>query len=101
MRILLADAIPDRHIDELRARGDDCTIEPGLSAADLPERIGNAEVLVVRSTKVTAEALDAAEQLGLVVRAGAGPTRSTARQPLAAASTCATCPGPTPSPWPS
>ena len=45
---------------------------PDLDADTLPEHIAGFEVLIVRSTKVTAAALDQADSLGLIVRAGAG-----------------------------
>ena len=45
---------------------------PDLDADTLPERIAGFEVLIVRSTKVTAAALDQADSLGLIVQAGAG-----------------------------
>ena len=45
---------------------------PDLTAETLPDHIAGYEVLIVRSTKVTAAALDAADRLGLIVRAGAG-----------------------------
>jgi D-3-phosphoglycerate dehydrogenase len=41
-------------------------------AGDLPDRIPGFEALVVRSTKVTAATIEAADALELVVRAGAG-----------------------------
>ena len=72
MRILFADSLAESAVERLRAGGDICVIEPSLTAESLPEHIAGFDALVVRSTKVTAAALDAADQLGLVVRAGAG-----------------------------
>lgn len=72
MRLLFADAIPDRYVDQLRDRGDDCIVDGSLTAEDLPNHLAGVEVLVVRSTKVTTEALAAADKLGLIIRAGAG-----------------------------
>ncbi len=72
MRILFADSLAESAVDRLRTGGDVCVVEPSLTAEDLPERISGFDALVVRSTRVTAAALDAADQLGLVVRAGAG-----------------------------
>ncbi len=46
--------------------------DPKLSAGDLPGRIPGFEALVVRSTKVTAATIEAADALELIVRAGAG-----------------------------
>lgn len=72
MQILFADAFPDAQLDELTARGHDCSRRPELDAATLPSALAGVEVLVVRSTRVTEEALAAADRLSLVVRAGAG-----------------------------
>ena len=72
MRVLLADAIDPSTVDVLAARGHDCVSDPKISADDLPARIGGFEALVVRSTKVTTAAIEAADALELIVRAGAG-----------------------------
>ncbi len=72
MKILFADAVDERRLERLRSEGHECVVEPTLTAESLPEAIGDAEALVVRSTKVTAETIAAASSLGLVVRAGAG-----------------------------
>jgi D-3-phosphoglycerate dehydrogenase len=72
MRILIADRFPEPQLDKLRRRGHDVRYQPALGATDLPGAIGDAGVLVVRSTQVTADVMAVAEQLGLIVRAGAG-----------------------------
>jgi D-3-phosphoglycerate dehydrogenase / 2-oxoglutarate reductase len=72
MRVLLADAIDPSTVDVLTDRGHDCVLDPKLSAHDLPDRIAGFEVVVVRSTKVTAATIEAADALELIVRAGAG-----------------------------
>lgn len=72
MRALVADAFPNRHLDELRGLGLSVTYEPGATAEDLPERAKDARILVVRSTKVTTKTIEASPELGLVLRAGAG-----------------------------
>ena len=72
MKILFADTLPKTFIDCLRERGDDCIVRPDLNGNDLPSAIGDADVLVVRSTEVTAKTIDQARHLGLVVRSGAG-----------------------------
>ncbi|MEO0493194.1 MAG: NAD(P)-dependent oxidoreductase [Actinomycetota bacterium] len=72
MKVLLADALPDAAVERLEAAGDDVTRMPDLDADTLPDHIAGHEVLIVRSTKVTTAALDAADSLGLIVRAGAG-----------------------------
>ena len=72
MRVLLADAIDPSTVDVLTERGHDCVSDPKLTADDLPDRIAGFEALVVRSTKVTAATIEAADALELIVRAGAG-----------------------------
>lgn len=46
--------------------------EPKASAETLPKMIGDAEILVVRSTVVNVDCIEAAKNLRLVIRAGAG-----------------------------
>jgi len=72
MKILFADKFPLSYVEKLEHMGHNCTIDPNVKAEDLPSVIGDAEVLVVRSTKVTADTLKAATGLKMVIRAGAG-----------------------------
>jgi D-3-phosphoglycerate dehydrogenase len=72
MRVLLADAIDPSTVGVLTDRAHDCVSDPKLTADDLPDRIAGFEALVVRSTKVTAATIQAADALELIVRAGAG-----------------------------
>lgn len=72
MKLLFADKFPELRLAELSDQGHECRLEPDLNAVDLPIAIGDAEVLIVRSTKVTAETLAAAPNLGMIIRAGAG-----------------------------
>jgi len=72
MKILFADALPKAYVDLLAQRGDECTVSPELGADDIPDAIEGYDVLVVRSTKVTAEAIGRSSRLGLIVRSGAG-----------------------------
>src|SRR5918995_6487282 len=72
MRVLFADTVDPSTVQALTDRGHECEVEPALSAEDLPARIGGVEALVVRSTRVTGETIEAAHDLELIVRAGAG-----------------------------
>jgi D-3-phosphoglycerate dehydrogenase / 2-oxoglutarate reductase len=74
MRVLIADKLPPSGVRAIADLGIEVIERPELQAADLPGALAEsgAEILVVRSTKVTAEAFAAAPRLGLVVRAGAG-----------------------------
>ena len=73
MKILLADKISPVAIEAFEAiPGAQVVSMPTLTADDLPNNLADVEVLVVRSTKVTRAALEAAPKLGLVIRAGSG-----------------------------
>jgi D-3-phosphoglycerate dehydrogenase len=72
MRILFADALDPATVAALAERGHECVVEPTLSADELPGRIPGVAVLIVRSTRVTAATIEAADALELIVRAGAG-----------------------------
>ncbi len=72
MRVLVADSLPDTTLAALESRGHQCVQDPSLGGSDLAGRIAGVDVLVVRSTKVGADVFEAADRLGLVVRAGAG-----------------------------
>jgi D-3-phosphoglycerate dehydrogenase / 2-oxoglutarate reductase len=73
MKILIADKFEESGISGLKEIGCDVVYNPDLKDALLTEAVGDsqADILVVRSTKVT-EAMLAAGRLSLVVRAGAG-----------------------------
>ena len=73
-KILIADSISQRGIDELsREARLDITIEPGLSETELIEIIPEFSAIVVRSqTKVGAAVLNAGAKLRVVGRAGVG-----------------------------
>lgn len=72
MKILIADKVSPKMIADLKSLGAEVTSLPDISAEDLPGSIGDAKVLVVRSKKVTAAAIEAGKSLSLIVRAGAG-----------------------------
>jgi len=72
MRILVADRLPDRFVEAMKSRGHECVVDADLTEASLPGAVAGMDVLVVRSTRVTASVLAAADSLRLVVRAGAG-----------------------------
>ena len=73
MKVLVADKFESSGLDGLKAAGCDVVYEPELKDDALTEaiRTSGADVLVVRSTKVTSPMLDAG-RLSLIVRAGAG-----------------------------
>jgi len=72
MRVLIADRLPAEYVDELIGKGHKVEYRPDTKTKDLAQEIGNSDILIVRSTKVNADALEAASDLSLVIRAGAG-----------------------------
>lgn len=73
MRILIADKFPDSGQADLKQAGLEVVYDPDAKDESLVAAIksSGADVLVVRSTKVTAEMLETG-RLSLVIRAGAG-----------------------------
>ncbi len=73
MKVLVADSFEKSGLDGLRAAGCDVVYVPDAKDDVLTDavRSSGADVLVVRSTKVTSAMLDAG-RLSLIVRAGAG-----------------------------
>ncbi|GIV11961.1 MAG: hypothetical protein KatS3mg021_0243 [Fimbriimonadales bacterium] len=73
MKVLVADKFEQSGLDGLRALGCEVIYDPSLKEESLIEalRLHNPDILVVRSTKVTAPMLEAGD-LSLVIRAGAG-----------------------------
>jgi D-3-phosphoglycerate dehydrogenase len=72
VKILYADSIDESRLTPLQDAGHECVVNAGLTSDTLVAELAGIDVLVVRSTKVTAEAIAGADQLGLIVRAGAG-----------------------------
>ena len=72
MNILIADKFPEAAIDQLIAQQHQCLLSPELSGDSLTSALTDVEVLVVRSTQVTADMMISAERLRLIVRAGSG-----------------------------
>lgn len=73
MKVLVADKFEKSGLDALKAAGCDVVFQPDASGDALVEaiRASQASVLVVRSTQVTEQMMDAGA-LSLIVRAGAG-----------------------------
>ena len=72
MKVLIADKMSSQTEVARRELGATLEVKPDLSADDLPVAIGDAQVLIVRSTKVTAATIAAGKKLSLIVRAGSG-----------------------------
>jgi D-3-phosphoglycerate dehydrogenase len=74
MKVLIADKFEKVGIDGLKELGCAVVSRPDLTAAALPAAVKEVDphILIVRSTKVNAETLNAGTSLTLVIRAGAG-----------------------------
>lgn len=95
MIVLIADKFPAHGIAALGGLGLEVENRPSLGADDIPaalEETGVA-ILVVRSTKVTADAFERAKDLSLVVRAGAGVNTIDLEAASARGVFVANCPG--------
>jgi D-3-phosphoglycerate dehydrogenase len=94
MRVLVADQFETSGLEGLRGAGLEVIFEPALSgdALGVALRQTRAEVLIVRSTKVTVDMLDGGE-LALIVRAGAGTNTIDVAGASARGIYVANCPG--------
>lgn len=72
MRILVADKFPTEAIERLSGGGHDVEYAPELDEHGLVAALAGHQAVVVRSTRVTAAAIEANQPLELIVRAGAG-----------------------------
>lgn len=93
MHILIADKFESSGIQGLQALGCEVSFEPDLKDQALVDAIAASgpEVLVVRSTKVPAEAIG--PSLKLIIRAGAGYNTIDVKAASAKGVTVANCPG--------
>ena len=72
-KVLISDSLSERAVDIFKASGVEVDFKPGLAPDDLLASIAAYDGLAVRSnTKVTAEVLDAGENLKVIGRAGIG-----------------------------
>lgn len=72
MKVCIADKVSSQMVKDIERTGAQVTYSPNVSEAELAGSIGDSHVLIVRSKKVNAAAITAAQHLALIVRAGAG-----------------------------
>jgi len=72
LKLLIADTLPPSHVESLRKIVGEVEYDPDLTEDSLVDRIKGVRILVVRGTRVRAQAIEAGEDLELIVRAGAG-----------------------------
>jgi D-3-phosphoglycerate dehydrogenase len=93
MRLLIADKLHPRAIEELRTLPVEVLYEPELTGESLETHVQNVGVLIVRSTPVTAAAIENAKHLNLIVRAGASYETIDVRAASKRGIYVANCPG--------
>ena len=93
MKTLIADKFSEAHIERLDQLGCEVTYKPSAKAEDLPGLIAPFKILVVRGKQVTAETLTAANELALVLRAGAGVNTIDVKAASARGVFVSNCPG--------
>ncbi|MFH0733547.1 MAG: NAD(P)-dependent oxidoreductase [bacterium] len=72
MKVLIADKFPDFYVQKLKDKNVEVIYEPKLGENDIPKYSNDVDTIVVRSTKVNADAIVNSTRLNLIIRAGAG-----------------------------
>jgi len=72
MKVLIADKLSEKTVSELKKLGLEVIVDSEITGESLPQAVGDKDIVVVRSTKVTSKTIEAAPNLSLIVRAGAG-----------------------------
>ncbi len=93
MRLLIADKLHPRAVEELRALPLEVEYAPDLTAEQLEQRVPGFGILVVRSTPVSAKAIEGARELNLIVRAGSQVSTIDVRAASRRGVYVANCPG--------
>ena len=100
MKVLIVDKLSSSTVTELEKLHLQVEVRSDLSADTLPGAVADVGILVVRSTKVSAATIQAAPQLKLIIRAGAGVDTIDLAAASAGASTWPIVPARTPWRWP-
>src|ERR1044072_5831382 len=93
MLLLVADKMDTQALEELKVLGIRIDSRPELTKETLPGALDGVGILVVRSTEVTAKAIEAGKHLNLIVRAGAGVNTIDVAAASARGIYVANCPG--------
>jgi D-3-phosphoglycerate dehydrogenase len=93
MRLLIADKLHPRAVEELRSLPVHVEYEPEITKETLEAKLPGVGILVVRSTEVTAQAIEKSRELNLIVRAGAEHSTIDARAAAKRGIFVANCPG--------
>ena len=68
MKILVADKLSEKAVSALKDLGAEVRVNPDLGSDDLPGFLTDSEILIVRSTRVTAAAMEAAQNLSVIIQ---------------------------------
>src|SRR6202142_1492475 len=98
MKTLIADKFSEAHIARLNQLGCEVTYKPAAKAEELAGLIAPHKILVVRGKQGTAGPLQAARQLALVLRGGAGVNSNDLKPPSARGVVVSNFPGQNPIP---
>lgn len=93
MKVLIADKFPEQYIDTLKSMGLEVDLQPKYGEADVAENIKGYDFLIVRSTKVNETAVNNADQLKVVIRAGSGYNTIAFEKAAEKGIAVANCPG--------
>lgn len=72
MKALIADKFPEQYVSKIKELGIDVVYDPKLGEEQIANVSSDYNIIVVRSTKVNAKAIENGKNLYLIVRAGAG-----------------------------
>lgn len=72
MKVFIADKLPEAVIHQFEELGSEVLYRPSVSSEELDKGLGDAMVLIVRSTVVSKSCIQNSPDLTLIVRAGAG-----------------------------
>lgn len=93
MKILIADKFPQFYIDKLKELNHTVDYSPKLKESDLETAAADAEIIIVRSTAVNETAINNAQRLKLVIRAGSGYNNISVKAATAKKIYVSNCPG--------
>ena len=93
MKILIADKLPERYIQQLQDKNLEVIFKPTLGENDLSEAAKDVDILIVRSTKVNEQTINNAQKLNLIIRAGAGYNNIDIKTANKKGVSVANCPG--------
>lgn len=93
LKVLIADRFPEDKQQALQALGLEVAYDPQLSAESLPGRLEGVHILCVRSTRVSAQAIQATKSLLLILRVGSGTNTIDVQEASRQGVYVANCPG--------